>query len=178
MRRQRTSPEVPERPRNDTSKALMDSILLGIADMFYSGREASPEAKKVWLTDQNFYKRHVVIWAARWLDSKGVTLNPDQFKAIILEKLLDVKRHSGQIQYLPRYLTKCIQDHFNHNKDEIYAKAKSVTAALDNALARAQIAQGGIDPIRVLAAAAQVIKVPQKPAAKAGNKEPDQLSLL
>jgi hypothetical protein len=178
MNRRRPAPEVPARPKNDISKALMDSILLGIADMFYPGRHADQDSRKVWFSDQNFYRRNLVLWSARWLDDKGVTLSPEEFKKIILEKLLDVKMHAGEIRYLPKYLTKCVQDHFNHNKDEIYARAKSVTAALDNALARAQIAQGGIDPIRVLAAAAQVIKVPKKRKAESGESSRDQLSLF
>jgi phage host-nuclease inhibitor protein Gam len=33
------------------------------------------------------------------------------------------------LKMFARTLAKCIQDHFKHNKDEIYAKAKSVTAA-------------------------------------------------
>jgi hypothetical protein len=172
-------PEIPERPKNDISAQLLNGILAGIGDMFYPGRRETPEARKTWAIDQNFYKRNLVMWAARWLDDKGVTIGPETFKKILLEKLLNIKTHSAaEIQYLPRYLAKCIQDHFKHNKDEIYARAKSVTAALDNALARATIAQGGLDPIRILALAHQVAKQPKKHPAKAGQKAEQQLSLF
>lgn len=172
-------PRALPRPKNDISRALMDSLLMSIGEMFYPGRRDTKEARRDWAMDQNFYRKNLITWAAHWLDSKGVTLAPDRFKLLILDKLSEVKRNgTSEIKYLPRYLVHCIQDHFQHNKDQIYAEAKSTAAVVDIALARCQIAQGGIDPIRMLAMAHKLSKQPKKPKQNTGDQSKDQLSLL
>jgi hypothetical protein len=83
----------------------MDSILMSIGEMFYPGRRDTKEARRTWAMDQNLYRKNLITWAAHWLDSKGVTLAPDRFKLLILDKLSDVKRSgTSEIKYLPRYL--------------------------------------------------------------------------
>jgi hypothetical protein len=167
------------RPKNDISRALMDSILMSIGEMFYPGRRDTKEARRTWAMDQNFYRKNLVLWSAHWLDNKGVTLSPERFKLLLLDKLSEVKlKGTSEVKYLPRYLLHCIQDHFKHNGEQIYNEAKSTAAVVDNALARCQIAQGGIDPIRMLSEAYKLSKQPKKPKQTTGKDPQDQLSLL
>lgn len=175
------------RPTQVVPADLANSLLDCIGHMFYPDRAKTPGERKRWAMDKHWYRQRVITWAARWLDSKAVTLPPDRFKKLILDKLSDIKNHaSGQsstnpsihssIQNWPRYILKCFQDHFHHNGEAIYNEAKTFRHQLDVALDKARLtghpSEQTIDPIRVLALAHQLNrqKPSKKPVAKPANQ--------
>jgi hypothetical protein len=167
------------RPTQVVPADLCNSLLDSIGEMFYPDRAKTPGERKRWGMDKHWYRQRVITWAAKWLDSKAVTLPPDRFKKLILDKLSDIKRNTAQeVGNWPRYILKCFQDHFRHNGEAIYIEAKSWRNQLDAAMDRARAAGSappeGVDPIRVLALAHQV----NKPAKKRVAKSDDQPMLF
>lgn len=166
-------PRRPDRPKQQLPTEIVDSLLACIGELFYPARSSSPAKRKRWAQDRHWYRQRVITWAARWLDSRAVTLRPDRFKQLLLDKLADIKRHAPeQVINWPRYITKCIQDHFQHNGEAIYNEAKTLTVQIDNALSRLPAAPREPDPIRVLALAHQVNKPKARPK-RSAPRQPD-----
>lgn len=168
-------PIISKRPAQILPSEIVDSLLACIGEMFYPNRKDTPGERKRWAIDQHWYRQRVITWAARWLDSKALTLPPDRFKKLILDKLSDIKRHTAvEVENWPRYILKCFQDHFRHNGEAIYNEAKAfryqLDAAMDQARAAGSARPEGLDPIRVLALAHQVNKPRKKPIAKPSDQ--------
>ena len=144
-----------QRPAQETPAEIVADLMGAIRGQFYADL---PEQK--WWQDQRLIKSWVVLWPARWLEQRGVTLRPERYKEIVLGILDTIKRHgaTASVEYWPRYLAKCLQDHFKHHGDEYYEEGKALRAVVESALARAQRAQAAQpDPVRVLAEAGQVL---------------------
>ncbi len=112
-----------------------------------------------------------VTWPATWLRARGVTWTPERYFATIKGKLREIEQHGKKASggYFPRYLLKCLQDHFAHHSDTICAEASSARNAFNQAIGQitAQAArvegqnQTGID---VLAAAHALLAKPRRRA--------------
>jgi hypothetical protein len=120
----------------------------------------------------------VVLWPARWLDDRGVTIPADRYRDIVMGVFMDSLRfgNTENITYLPAWLGKVIQSHFAVHGDEIYDEGKNLRAVLERTLlvAGRQVSPAP-DPVRELAQAAHLLKAPKRPS-KAPVKA--QLTLL
>ncbi len=152
----------------ETPAEMVDELMAMIRGQFYGDAGA-----KTWFQEQSYIKRHVVLWPARWLMNRGVTLPPKRYKAILIEKLIDVRRHCEQAEfkYLPAYIAQCVKDHFRHHGESIYEEAKAFRGTLERVVGKLNAAPAA-DPIAALAAAAGVLAAKKrKQAVKAGRQE-------
>jgi hypothetical protein len=149
---------VEPRPKQETPATMVAEMMENIRGQFYGDAGA-----KRWKQEYAYIKKHVVLWPATWLDNKGVTLPVDVYQKEILDKLLEVKQHCAQEQfkYFPAYLQKCIKDHFRHNGDAIYERAKTFRTAVDGALDQLATVRPA-DPVATMAAAQRVLEVKRK----------------
>ena len=132
---------------------MVDGVMSKIRAQWYGERPP-----RDWFADQAFIKARVVLWPAKWLDARGLTLPAERYFEIVITKLNDVHAHHGQetFKYLPGYLTKCMQDHFKHNEQAIHDEAKAFSAAVDAAIGKAQSVPAA-DPVRAMAAAQELV---------------------
>lgn len=162
------------RPKQDLPGDLVDSLLASIGELYYPARKTTPAERKRWAIDQHWYRQRVILWAAAWLNNRAVTLLTVRFKQILLDKLTEIRRFApAEVQNWPRYITKCIQDHFAHNGETIYEEGKTLRAQLETTLGKLPPAGASApDPIRVLALAHQLTKPKPKKLAK-NDSQPD-----
>jgi hypothetical protein len=136
--------------------------------------------------DRQRLLKWVVLWPAKWLDERGVSLPLNRYRDIFMAVFMDAAMFQAQtkINYLPAYLRVVLEKHFAHHGEDYYDEAKSIRAQVDTALQIAvkigkPVAQAAPDPIRDLARAARLVKGKTR-----GNKtllKPalnDQLNLL
>lgn len=160
------------RPKQSVPAEIKNDLLGAIRGSFYG--DASD---KQWHQDKRFILINVVLWPASYLNSRGVTLPPERYKAIILEVFNGIKRHGSTeaVHFWPGYLKHCLQTHFRLHGEEYYEEAKALRSSLASLVAKVgQVPTA--DPVRVLAEARKDLlqtrhKTPKK--AKA-----DQLQLL
>lgn len=172
-------PKPYDRPKQETPAEIMNDLLLVIRNQLCPG--LSP---KEWYQSQNFFKR-VLTYPAAWLNTRGVTLPPDRYHAIVRKLILDIKVHSAadSVQYWPGYLLKCFQEHFRHHGEDYYDEGKSFRNLTERALfatRRAQEARTGVDPVEVYAKANAVLAArKRRPGARPakGPKQEDLFSL-
>ena len=103
----------------------------------------------------------VILWPAKWLNERGVTLSADRYREICESVFMDGLRfgNTENISYLPAWLAKVIQSHFACHGDEIYAEAKSMRTLVEHTLLLAgRLPQAAPDPVRDLAAAAALLR--------------------
>jgi DNA-binding FrmR family transcriptional regulator len=84
----------------------------------------------------SFYPARIRPLFASWLNKKGVTLKPERYKQILLERLNEIKIH-GQtqaIKYFPGYLKHVLQTHLKHHGQDYYDEGKALRALTENAL--------------------------------------------
>ena len=165
-------PFVEQRPKQTVPQDLVYD-LLGVIR-----RQFCPDlADREWHQQKGFFLR-VVTEPAKWLTSRGVTLQPDRYKQLLLAIFDEVKVHgeTAAVQFWPGYLLRVVQRHLKHHEDELYAEAKSVRAAIERAL-QASSAPRRPDPVEGLA---QVNSVLARRGGRAGRKPQtkEQLSLL
>lgn len=142
----------PDRPKQETPAEMVGTLMGMIRGQFYGDL---PEDK--WFKDRAFVKKNVVLWPATWLNARGLTLPPERYQAILVEKLIDLKRHAtGTIHNPSGYLMRCLQDHFRHHEDELHDEAKAFTASVDRTMGKLRTAPSA-DPVAALATAAAVI---------------------
>jgi hypothetical protein len=148
--------------------------MLAVRNSFYGGDER-------WFADQEFIKRRVVTWPAHWLDERGVSMLPDDYRKLLLDVFVDIKRHgeTGNIKYWPGYLAKCIQEHFAHHGEEIYARGKALRTRVDYVLSGVRKAPDEAQALRSVENLAQVHKalVTRRQARREGRVK-EQLTLF
>lgn len=151
---------------------MIDDIMQMIRTQFYAGAKPG-----VWQRDQHYIRREVVLWPASWLKEKGMTLPAHEYKRLLVEKIVDVKRHIqvAKFTYLPSYLERCIKSHFGCQEDRLYGQVKSVQTPLA-ALLRGVKVGAAPDVISPLSAAHEVLVGRQnaKKAAQRSEKSEQQ----
>ena len=163
-----------ERPKQVLPGEIIADLMGAVRNQFYAGSDK-------WFGDQEFIKRRVVTWPARWLNGRGVTLKPPRYKEILLGIFQDIKRHgtTEAVAYWPGYLMHCVQQHFKHHGEEIYTEAKSLRNQVENALLagrRAADEARANDPVAGLALVHQALTVAHKRKQKLPGKQ--QMYLL
>jgi hypothetical protein len=162
-----------ERPKQVLPGEIIADLMGVIRNQFYPDNKA-------WFADQEFIRRRVVTWPARWLNGRGVTLPPARYKAILLDIFLEIKRHgqTGAVKYWPGYLVHCVQEHFRHHGEEIYGEAKALRNLVEHAVLagrRAADGAGSNDPVAGLALVHQALTSAHKRRPKAVKKQQMQL---
>lgn len=144
---------VEGRQEQETPAEMVDTLMGMIRGQFYA--DAHP---REWLRDQHYIRREIILWPASWLKERGMVMDPVRYKALIVEKLQDVKRNCAQAKftYFPAYLARCIRDHFHHNEDSIYEEAKALRGQLASVLGKLRPDQGP-DLVDTLTAARDVL---------------------
>lgn len=127
----------PGEPRQDTPEDLVARLLYTIRGQFCSDLDP-----KAWHQSTSFIRRNVILWPARFMKSKGFTLPPARYEAIMREIFGEIKRHGRPdlVKFWPGYLMKCVQDHWHHHWEDYYAEAKAVRGLAERALLACQAA--------------------------------------
>jgi hypothetical protein len=160
--------------KQETPQELRDACLDFLRRKFY------PEQATAFLKDRRRLLGWVVLWPAKWFNDRGVTVPTETYREIFEGVFMDGLRfgNTGNITYLPAWLAKVIQSHFEHHGEEYYERAKSLR---ENALLKGILSgklkpsEPTADPVRELAQAAALLKPKKKPAKPV---KPSQLSLL
>lgn len=138
-----------QRPRQSVAVEIRNDLLGVIRNQFYADAPADQ-----WHKDKAFLLKNVILWPAGYLDSRGVTLPPERYKAILLDVFNGIKNH-GQteaVKFWPGYLMVSVQSHFRIHGEDYYNEGKALRASLDKILKKAP-AIPTVDPIRVMAEA-------------------------
>lgn len=155
-----------------TPDDLVASLLGFLERKFYEGHPLN------FTKDRPRLLKWVVLWPARWLDERGVTVLPNRYREIFMTVFLDGLRFgdTGNITYLPAWLAKVIQSHFDHHGEEIYDEAKSIRTLAEQSISQlSHLRAVHPDPVRELAHAARLLKPKSR---KVSSPVKDQLSLL
>ena len=161
--------------KQPTPQELRDACLDFLQRKFYQGHAVD------FAKDRPRLLAWVVLWPAKWLNERGVTIPASRYQELFQTVIMDALRlgDTGNITYLPAWLAKVIQSHFACHGDEIYAEAKSMRTLVEHTmLITGQMPHAAPDPVRELAAAAALLKprkAPKRPSKASVN---DQLTLL
>lgn len=118
--------------KQPTPEELTEYLLDLIQRKFYEGQAV--EFRK----DRALLLQWVVLWPAKWLNERGVTLAVERYKAIVAEVVIEATKFSAEkIKYRPAYLGKVIQSHFAVHGEEYYEEGKSVRVISEAALVTA-----------------------------------------
>lgn len=170
-------PSLP-RQKQPTPEDVRDAVLVVIERQFYAGQRVP------FLKDRSRLLQWVVLWPATWLDERGVTISPARYQDLLIGSngiLIEALRHgaTGEIGYLPGWLRKCVQSHFEVHGERIYEDAKSVRSIADHVLL--QVGRTGpalVDPVRQMAQAARLLSVPRPKARRGPSSGPVQGDLF
>lgn len=162
------------RPQQEIGAEIVNELLASIRNQFYAD-----DPQKRWFQDRQFILRRVVLWPATWLNKRGVTLPPERYRAILMDVFQEIKRHgsTGAVKYWPGYLLHCVQEHFKHHGDDYYEEGKSMRSAVEHsmlAFRRAKDSKVSPDPVKEMAAAAAIVRVPKRRP----KQPPNQLNLF
>lgn len=166
-------PAAAPRATQETPEEIINDLMQFIRSAFYQQNPA-------WFKDQHFIRERVVTWPASWLDGRGVTLPPGRYKEILINIFMIIKQNgnTGSVQYWPRYLLHCVQQHFKHHGDEIYEEGKSLRAITDLALSTCRRSMETNRSADQVAAIAQVHQALTSRKKKAMVQPKEQLDLL
>ena len=165
--RPKSAPQTRPQP---TSEALRNDLLDFLQRKFYQGHPVAFAKDRKRLLDW------VVLWPAKWLNERGITLPGDRYREIFMAVFMDGLRfgNTGNITYLPAWLAKVIQSHFDHHGEEIYDRAKSIRSLADHVMhSLGRLTPHAPDPVRHLAAAARLLKPRKAPPKRPLNLTPE-----
>jgi hypothetical protein len=100
------------------------------------------------------------------------------FEGVFMDALI---RGATQITYLPAWLAKTLQSHFDHHGETYYEEAKTIreNALLKGILSgKLQPGNPAPDPVTEMATAARLLKPAKRPAKKTPNSQLPLLSIL
>lgn len=145
---------VPER--------VLKDLLAEIRKDYYTGHD------RAYYRDQKMLT-YAMTWAAAWYEERGFRSVPaGQYHEEMRSLLSGIRQHGDKARaaaYFPRYLLKCVQDHFTHNGDSICDRHRAARNSIEGVMARiSKIPVGARQPdltIDVLAAAHRLAK-PQR----------------
>lgn len=115
--------------RQDIPSQLTQKILSQVRTRFYQKQP-----------DEQFFRDrkmliHAVSWPAIWLKQRALHISHQRYYHIICQRLDDIKKHADgqtlQYAYFPRYLLKCLQNHFLFQGDRIYDELKHIRFTLE-----------------------------------------------
>ena len=89
---------------------------------------------KRFFRDQRFLL-YTITWPASWLQQRGLRPSQKRYQRLITDRLDDIQKHGHPthfMPYFPRYLLKCLQDHFKWHGEHLYQEFKHIRNALEN----------------------------------------------
>lgn len=161
--------------KQPTPDDLVADLLDFLERKFYPGHHLAFVKDKPRLLDW------VVLWPATWLEKRGVTIPPAEYRSLFFQIFFDGLAHTDleKIKYLPAWLRMVIRSHFDHHGEAIYQQAKSVRALAEHTLLTlGKMVTPTTDPIREMAAARRLLHASKKAPARKLQKPSSQLSLL
>lgn len=172
-------PHVDERPPQKIAEDLRDRLLGYIQRHFY----ADLPKERFW-ADRRLLLRWVVLWPAKWLSDKGVTMTPERYEEIMVgggrpRGILVDAATLGQPPYNPvKYLATVVQKHWEIHGEGYYEEAKALRNKLDPIMRvlSGRAIQAQPDPIATLANASDLLRSPRK--RRQAVKPPEQMDLL
>lgn len=154
---------------------MISSLMQFIRAAFY---QQNPD----WYKDQHFIRQRVVTFPAQWLNSRGVTLRPERYKEVMMEVFRTIKLNGNtdSVQYWPRYLLHCVQEHLKHHGESLYDEGKSLRSAIDLALTHCEHSQVSktIDTVAVIAQVNRALATNGGRKKKSASVSKAQLSLF
>lgn len=163
-----------------TPEAMVTALLNLIETKFYKGFPVN------FAKDKSRLLQMVVLWPATWLNERGVTLPTDAYSKVLRDIIIQAAAHfdGPRVKYLPAWLGRSVEAHFEHHGDEIYERAKTQRDLTEGAIAfaKGQIGERPGDPVRDLATMRMMLlntkgnKLAKKTTRKAVVN--DQLSLI
>ena len=172
---------VDERPAQQVATDLRDAILIYIQRHFY----AEFPAERFW-ADRRLLLRYVVLWPAKWLADRGVTLTADRYEQILVGTasprgvLVDAST-LGQPPHNPvKYLATVVQKHFEVQGERYYEEGKALRSKLDpimKVLSGIQTAPKQ-DPVAAMASAADLLAAPKRRKTKKPAVQAVQMDFL
>lgn len=164
----------PPRPKlaSETLATLLDIV----RSKFYAGHAVE------FAKDRPRLLSWVILWPATWLSSRGVTLPPDRYAAILGQVLVEAAAFSEptKVTYLPAYLRQCMQSHWRIHGEEYYEEGKAIRTKVEATMfaVAQQPRQAAPDPVRELAQAASLLRATKRPKTVLKPAPNDQLTLL
>ena len=116
--------------RQDTPADMIDRLLATIRGQFCGDMD-----DKKWFSTQDWFKRYVVLWPARFMNKRGFTIPAARYESIMREIFTGIKQHAGAVRDWHGYLLKCVQDHWHHNWEDYYRESKSARHLAESTLA-------------------------------------------
>ena len=115
-------------PSAAVAEQVIDALLGQIAREYYnSGKDKRYHAHRRGLI-------HAICWPATWFKQRAIHLSDGRYRAIIEERLAEIRIHGCADKaraYFPKYLLKCLQNHFLHRGDAIYEHYKHVRYSIE-----------------------------------------------
>ena len=115
-------------PSAAVAEQVIDALLSQIAREYYnSGKDNRYHAHRRGLI-------HAICWPATWFKQRAIHLCDARYKAIIEERLRDIRIHGCAEKaraYFPKYLLTCLQNHFLHRGEAIYEQYKHVRYSIE-----------------------------------------------
>lgn len=178
MARKPATLAVETRPAQQVAADLRDTILGYIRTHWY--QDLPPER---FFADRSLLLRFVVLWPARWLAERGVSLPAERYKEIMVgggkvRGILPDAATLGEPAKNPiRYLGHVVQSHWRIHGETYYEEAKALRPRIDQLLSQIQTAATAASGSRrtavelmadaaALAAPTKRRKAPAKPAAQ------------
>lgn len=142
--------------RQQTPEELLASVLEFVERKFYAGDRVA------FIKDRKRLLSWVVLRLATWLDERGVTLSPERYREILVDRILmEAVLHGNTygIRYRPAWLGKVVESHLRLHGEDYYEEAKSLRNLADSCLSVAAASvRRDPDPVRELARAASLVK--------------------
>src|SRR5690349_16632956 len=117
----------PTRPKlkQATPAELVNSVMATTRHLFCKEMDNNTWMKVCY----HFMRQRCIFWAANFMVSKGFTLPANRFQEILVEIIKEAKFNAtGTINYVPGYVAKCVQSHFQKQWEKYYAESKSLMA--------------------------------------------------
>ena len=132
---------VESRPAQQVAAELRDTILGYIRVHWY--RDLPPER---FFGDRALLLRFVVLWPAKWLAERGVSLPAERYKSIMVGPsnprgiLVDAATLGEPARNPIRYLGHVVQSHWRIHGETYYEEAKALRPRIDQLMSQIQTA--------------------------------------
>jgi hypothetical protein len=129
LNRRRKQPSRPE-IKQPLPPELIGQCLSFLQRKFYDGHADT------FAQDRQRLLKWVVLWPAKWLDERAVTLPLNRYREIFMAVFMDAAmfQQQAKVNYLPAYLRVVLERHFDHHGEDYYHEAKSIRTLADSAL--------------------------------------------
>ena len=77
---------------------------------------------------------YALTWPAAWLDSQALRMHCQDYRRMLMDKLVQITRHGDPVRYrayFPKYLLKCLQDHCHHHHETLYRELKHASYSIE-----------------------------------------------